>query len=66
MGLLTHPGVARALVGLALLLLVFLALATVALGAIATLRMPHRLEDHESPTGPSAEQERRPTRGMPV
>ncbi|MFE2726757.1 hypothetical protein [Kitasatospora sp. NPDC059327] len=66
MGLLNHPGAARALIGLALLLLVLLALATVALGAIATLRMPHCSERHEPPIGPNAEQECRRTCGTPV
>ncbi|WP_327676158.1 hypothetical protein [Kitasatospora sp. NBC_00458] len=58
MGLLTHPGVARAFVGVALSLLLLLAFATVALGVVATLRMPHRPDDdHES------DAMRGPTRG---
>ncbi|MET9400942.1 hypothetical protein [Kitasatospora sp. NPDC002965] len=59
MGLLSHPGVARAFVGLALLLLLALAFATVALGVIATQRMPRRPDDeHES------DPRYRPARGL--
>ncbi|AUY52315.1 hypothetical protein [Streptomyces sp. CB01881] len=61
MSVLTHPGVARALVGLALFLLLLLAFGTVALGAVATLRMPRRPEGEDLVNAPA--QENRPTRG---